>query len=120
MIKCKINEKSKDIKCEKCNCQIQVKATKHRKKDKTTLKLLGADYKTTCLSINENVVHYLIVSYSVVDDKYTINDIYFIDRVDINEGCIIPRKPLSPTAKRSGWQGCMLVFERFKSINLPF
>jgi hypothetical protein len=57
--------------------------------------------------------------YSVAGDIYTINDIYFIDHTDINESCIIPRTPLSSTAKRAGWQGCVLVFNKFKSVKLP-
>jgi type II restriction enzyme len=118
LVKYKTNQKSKDVMCEKCSCQIQIKATKHTKRQLTSLKLLGAEYKTTCSSIKENNVHYLIVIYSVAGDKYNINDIYFIDHADINESCIIPRAPLSSTAKRAGWQGCMLVFNKFKSVNL--
>lgn len=116
LVKYKTNQKSKDVRCEKCSCQIQIKATKHTTKQKTSLKLLGAEYKTTCASIKENNVHYLVLMYSVVGDNYTINDIYFIDHANINESCIIPRKPLSSTARRAGWQGCMLVFNTFKSI----
>lgn len=112
LVKYKTNQKSKDVKCEKCSCQIQIKATKHTKKQLTCLKLLGAEYKTTCSSIKENNVHYLVLMYSVVGDKYNINDIYFINHVDINESCIIPRTPLSSTAKRAGWQGCILIFNK--------
>jgi type II restriction enzyme len=115
--KYKPNEKSKDVKCINCNCQIQIKGAKYKKK-KTSLKLLGAEYKTTCTSIRENNVHYLVVLYSVIGDRYTINEIYFIDHADINESCIIPRKPLSPNARRAGWQGCTLVFNIFKTIVL--
>ena len=118
LVKYKQNEKSKDVKCENCNCQIQIKATKNTKKEHTTLTLLGAEYKTTCSSIKENKVHYIVLLYSVVEDIYTVNKLFFIDCVDINETCVIPRKPLSSTAKRAGWQGCMLVFNRFKSLNL--
>jgi type II restriction enzyme len=110
------NKKSKDAYCKNCKCQIQIKAKKFTKNDEISLKLLGAEYKTTCLSIKENKVHYIILSYSVIGDTYSINDIYFIDYVDINESCIIPRKPLSSKAKRAGWQGCMLVFNTFKSV----
>jgi type II restriction enzyme len=116
--KYKTNEKSKDVQCKSCNCQIQIKATKNTKKKQTSLKLLGAEYKTTCSSIKENNVHYLVVLYSFVGDTYTINDILFIDKLDINESCIIPRNPLSSTARRAGWQGCTLVFNTFKSISL--
>ncbi len=116
LVKYKANQKAKDVKCENCSCQLQIKATKYTKKQQTPLKLLGAEYKTTCLSIKENNIHYLVLLYSVIDDIYTINEIYFIDHVDINESCIIPRKPLSSTARRAGWQGCILVFNTFKSV----
>lgn len=118
LIKYNMNQKSKDVKCEKCSSQIQIKATKNCKKSHSSLKLLGAEYNTTRLSIKENI-HYLVVLYSVAGDKYIINNIYFIDHANINEDCIIPRKPLSSTAKRAGWQGCMLVFNTFKSV-IPF
>ena len=91
---------------------------KKTKKELTTLKLLGADYKTTCSSINEKNVHYLVLLYSVIGDIYTINNIYFIDREYVNESCIIPRNALKPTAKRAGWQGCTLVFNTFKLLKI--
>ena len=118
MVKYKTNQKSKDIRCETCSSQIQIKASKYTKKTKTSLKLLGADYKTTYSSIKENNIHYLAVLYSVIHDKYTINNIYFIDHKDITMSCVIPRNPLSFTAKRAGWQGCILVFNTFKSLDL--
>jgi type II restriction enzyme len=114
--KYKANEKSKDVKCNTCNSQIQIKATKYSKTPKTCLKLLGAEYKTTCESITQNTVHYLVILYSVRGDIYRINDICFIDHVNISNSCVIPRKPLSSTAKRAGWQGCTLVFNTFISI----
>jgi len=114
--KYKTNEKSKDIKCEKCNCQFQIKATKHTKKLQTSLKLLGAEYKSTCSSVKENNVHYIVILYSITYDTYKIDDILFVDCVNINENCVIPRKPLSSTARRAGWQGCILVFDVFRSI----
>lgn len=116
LIKYKMNEKSKDMTCETCHCHIQVKATKSSKKKTHSLKLLGAEYKTTSASIKKNDVHYLIVSYSVLQEIYTIHNIYFIDRADVTECCIIPRKPLSSSAKRAGWQGCMLVFNTYRSL----
>jgi type II restriction enzyme len=118
LVKYPTNQKAKDVMCKKCSSQIQIKATKYTKDQQTCLKLLGADYKTTCASVKENKVHYLVILYSVISDKYKINEIYFIDRADINESCIIPRKPLSSKARRAGWQGCKLVFNIFKIISL--
>ena len=118
LVKYKTNQKSKDVLCGKCGCQIQIKATKHTKKAQTSIKLLGAEYRTTLSSVKANNVHYLVLLYSVKNEKYTIRDICFIHHNDINENCIIPRNPLSSAAKRAGWQGCMLVFSKFESVNL--
>ena len=118
LAKYKTNQKSKDVLCGKCGCEIQIKATKHTKNARTTIKLLGAEYRTTLSSVKENNVHYLVLLYSTKDGKYTIRDICLIHHDDITESCIIPRKPLSSAAKRAGWQGCMLVFSNFESVNL--
>ena len=118
LAKYKTNQKSKDVLCGKCGCEIQIKATKHTKNARTTIKLLGAEYRTTLSSVKENNVHYLVLLYSTKDGKYTIRDICLIHHDDITESWIIPRKPLSSAAKRAGWQGCMLVFSNFESVNL--
>ena len=39
LVKYKTNQKSKDILCEKCGCQIQIKATKHTKNTHLVLSL---------------------------------------------------------------------------------
>lgn len=114
--KYKTNEKSKDVKCENCASELQIKATKATKKKQSCLKLLGAEYKTTCASIKEQNVHYLVFLYTEKGESFEINDIVFIHREHINDGCVIPRKPLSATARRAGWQGCVLEFHEFKSI----
>jgi type II restriction enzyme len=115
LVKYKSNEKSKDIKCYKCSSQIQIKASKRKSFRGLALKLLGAEYKTTLLSITNNI-HYIVLFYSLKDAIYKINHLYFINSIDITESCIIPRKPLSSTAKRAGWQGCTLVFNKFKEL----
>ena len=35
---------------------------------------------------------------------------------NINSNCIMPRKPLSITAKRAGWQGCNILFDNIQII----
>ena len=112
LVKYKTNEKSKD----KCSSEIQIKAAKRKTFKGLTLKLLGAEYKTTLSSIKTNNIHYIVLFYSSTGDIYKINYLYFINSVDITESCIIPRKPLSSTAKRSGWQGCTLIFNKFKQL----
>lgn len=115
LLKYKTNEKSKDIKCDKCNSEFQIKATRSNTTKNNSLKLLGAEYNTTLSSIHNNI-HYIVFIYSVENNRYTIKNIIFVDCININEKCIIARKPLSITAKRAGWQGCYLVFNTFMSI----
>ena len=131
------NQKSKDAACENCGGQFQIKATQskatqskatqskatqskpkalRKSKPVTHLKLLGAEYNTTRASIRENNVHYIVFMYSFTGETYTINDVLFIDRVHINESCIVPRNPLSSKARRAGWIGCTLVFGTFISL----
>ena len=124
------NQKSKDAACENCGGQFQIKATQSKAtqskpkalrknnpvKPATHLKLLGAEYNTTRASIRENNVHYIVFMYSFTGETYTINDVLFIDRVHINESCIVPRNPLSSKARRAGWIGCTLVFGTFISL----
>ena len=104
------NEKSKDIYCEECNSQFQVKGTQTKYTSNSSIKLLGAEYKTTCCSVNSKVVHFIIVFYSEINSIYSIKNIVFINSECITENCVLPRKPLSNTARRAGWQGCYLVF----------
>ncbi len=118
LTKYKTNEKSKDVMCKACSCQIQIKASKYRQNNTMPLKLMGAEYKTTCDSFKNNTIHYIVLLYSVSSEKYTIQDILFINHQDISESCIVPRNPLKPTAKRAGWQGCTLVFNVCRSIRL--
>ena len=40
--------------------------------------------------------------------KCIVTDLDLIHRACITSGCLIPRKALGPTAKRAGWQGCLI------------
>jgi type II restriction enzyme len=118
LVKYTANQKSKDIYCTACHSDFQIKTTKYTSKKKETLTLLGAEYKTTYQSIQDGNIHYLVIQYSESNPlHFTIHDILFIHFEDITTKCVIPRKPLSSTAKRAGWQGCTLSFDRFKSIH---
>ena len=122
--KYRANQKSKDAACEKCGGQFQIKAARSKAskgiaatiKTPAPLKLLGAEYNTTRASIQENNVHYIVFLYSFMGETYTINDVLFIDRMHINESCIVPRNPLSSKARRAGWTGCTLVFRTFNKL----
>ena len=117
--KCKINEKSKDLICKNCNQKYQIKAKSATQKEinnittTKTFKTIGGEYSTTINNINENI-DYLIILYE--KHSYKIKSILYIKSDNININCIMPRKPLSLTAKRAGWQGCNLLFNNIEIL----
>lgn len=117
--KCKTNEKSKDLICIGCNQQYQIKAKKVSQKqiinikNEKKFKTIGGEYSTTLCNINENI-DYLIILYE--KHSYIIKTILYINSENINADCILPRNPLSSTAKRAGWQGCNILFNNIQFI----
>jgi hypothetical protein len=117
--KCKTNEQSKDLICISCNQKFQVKAKNATQKqvnnikNKNKFKTIGGEYSTTLKNINEQI-DYFIILYE--KQSYKIINILYIKNENINSDCIIPRKPLSITAKRSGWQGCNILFDNLQII----
>jgi type II restriction enzyme len=117
--KYKPNEKSKDLICISRNqkYQIKSKSATHKQvnniKCKKQFKTIGGEYSTTLNNINEKI-DYLIILYE--KQSYKILNILYITNENINSTCIIPRKPLSSTAKRAGWQGCNILFDNVQII----
>jgi hypothetical protein len=119
--KCKTNEKSKDIICFNCNQNYQIKAKMSNSKEITKIrtdkvfKTLGGEYSTTLANLNQSI-DYIILLYE--KQTYSILDILYVKNEDIDESCFIPRKRLSESAKRTGWQGCYIVFNNIEFINI--
>tara|TARA_B110000305_G_scaffold173614_1_gene191901 strand:- start:256 stop:750 length:495 start_codon:yes stop_codon:yes gene_type:complete len=117
--KCKSNETSKDLICISCSQKYQIKAKSATQKqinnikNKDIFKTIGGEYSTTLKNINEQI-DYLIILYE--KKSYKIINILYIKYENININCIIPRKPLSTTAKRAGWQGCNIIFDNIQFI----
>lgn len=86
---------------------------RYTKTNKNMIKTLGGEYSTTIHNINQNI-DYLIILYE--KNSYEIKNILYIKNENINNKCIIPRKPLSTTAKRAGWQGCNIIFNNLEII----
>ena len=113
------NEKSKDLFCLDCSQKYQIKAKCVTQKQlnniiiKNQFKTIGGEYSTTINNVDENI-DYLIVLYEKT--SYQIKNILYIKNEYINTECIIPRKPLSLTAKRAGWQGCNIIFNNLEII----
>ena len=117
--KCKTNEKSKDLICINCQQKFQIKAKSATQKqvnnikNKNTFKTIGGEYLTTLKNIDEQI-DYLIILYE--KHSYKIINILYIKNENITSDCILPRKPLSITAKRAGWTGCNILFNDIQII----
>jgi len=106
------NEKSVDHRCNGCDELFQVKAHKKSfEKRDGTIGFIGAEYRTTLSSLEEEKKWNLIL---VEYDKESsqIKKVGTVFKEDITKDNIIPRKPLSKNARRAGWQGCNFKFNK--------
>lgn len=81
-------------------------------KCKKQFKTIRGEY-STIKNINEKI-DYLIILYE--KQSYKIINILYIINENITSNHIIPRKPLSLSAKRAGWQGCIILFDNIQII----
>ena len=90
-----------DFYCSNCNNQFELKS----KSGKLHEKITDGAYKTMIerITSNENPDLFCL-SYSKT--SYHINNLIFIPKYFFTTNIIERRKPLSPTARRSGWVGC--------------
>ncbi|UCH37738.1 MAG: hypothetical protein JSV76_00730 [Candidatus Bathyarchaeota archaeon] len=98
------NFKCADIICDFCGFLAQVKTKRVKKTAEQINMLLGAAWKPFKHRLDANIFFPLFVV-SVFNDKPV--KIQFIDKKSQkkNIDMFIPRKPLSKTARRAGWQG---------------
>lgn len=108
LTKCETNKKSVDHICSGCGEKYQVKSSSKgfQKRDKS-YRIMGAEYKTTLSKIS--TWNILLVKYS--EHNGCIENVLYIDRKNIFNKNVTPRKPLGPNARRAGWQGCYLDFK---------
>jgi len=66
--------------------------------------ILGGEYKTTRESILKDAFPSLILLH-YDRARWAVEDLSLVHRACITTSCIAPRTPLSPTARRAGWQG---------------
>lgn len=105
------NEKSKDVYCNVCYADFQIKSSKTRFSKRIT----GAEYNATLNGVRSaNNPSLMLLFYDEM--AMTVVDFQVIHHSFITEKNIIPRKPLSSTAKRSGWQGCLIDIEDVPKI----
>ncbi len=99
------NEKSIDHRCSSCKEEYQTKASKTKIiKSDGSIRLLGAEYKTTLSKVG----CWGLICVEYCPDSNKVLNHKVISKEKITEDCIVPRKPLGPSARRAGWQGCYI------------
>jgi type II restriction enzyme len=96
--------------CNGCQQNYQIKTCK---KKNFRPKIIGAEYKTTLHNLSKKI-DYIILLYDPV--TYFI-ELFYVKNENITPECIIPRNPLSITARRAGWQGCYILLSDIHKID---
>ena len=105
-----INFKCVDIICDFCGFLAQVKSLNVKSINKLPDKVLGAAWKPQQDRMRSGIFFPLFLVL-VNDKKYSV--FYLSDQHQTNK-IFIPRKPLSPNAKRFGWQGFVYDISKIK------
>ncbi|MDG6985669.1 MAG: restriction endonuclease [Nitrososphaerota archaeon] len=92
-----------DFYSQDCNEKFQLKSSA----SSFSGSILGSEYGTTIRSIMESV-HPSLILLQYDRARWTVQNLSLIHRACITSSCIIPRRPLSATARRAGWQGCII------------
>jgi len=97
----------KDFVCERCVQPYQLKA------QKSPFHSLVADaaYGNFLAAVNSGTAPNLVLLHYDLPRCRVIN-LDVIPRFFLNPSCVIPRKPLPPSARRAGWVGCDISLER--------
>ena len=104
------NTKARDFECSGCEESFQLKS----KRGRFTASITGAEYRTALENVLADRQPSLILLEYTSD--YCVERVEIIHRACITPGCIKPRRPLSSTARRAGWQGCIIRVDAIPSI----
>jgi type II restriction enzyme len=109
------NKKVADFYCKNCGEEYQLKS----KKEPVSYKIIDGEYNTMLKAINSNTLpNFFIMSYS--NDWTSVDNFILIPKTFILPENIIKRKPLSQTARRAGWTGCIInLQEIFDEAKIP-
>jgi type II restriction enzyme len=102
-----------DFKCFVCERTYQLKT----KDGRFGLRITGAAYQPTIDAIGRGEMP----GHIFVEFDKRFNTVVFVDAVPgrlITEDRVIPRKRLSATARRAGWQGCTIVISDLPSVRM--
>jgi type II restriction enzyme len=98
------NFKCADVICDFCGFLAQVKARNIKRRGQKITRLLGAAWKPQKERMEAGIIFPLFIV-DILKDRPI--EIHYLDRNSQEniDGLYLPRKPLSRTARRAGWQG---------------
>ena len=106
LIKIKNNLPVADIFCKNCGEIFELKS----KKNNIGSKIVDGAYHTMIERINSNLnPQLLVMNYS---SDFFVRDLIFIPKFFFTSDIIEKRKPLSENARRAGWTGCNILYEK--------
>ena len=95
-----------DVYCENCGEVFELKS----KRNRIGAKILDGAYHTMIERITSNVNPQLfLMQYSA---KFSVTDLTLVPKFFFTPDIIERRKPLPPTARRAGWVGCNILYEK--------
>ncbi len=98
------NFKCADLVCDFCGYLAQVKASQVKDVSKMPKKILGAAWGPQKERMDA-AIYFPLFIVLVLESDHTAFSIYYLS-ADLQEpDMFLPRKPLSSTARRAGWQG---------------
>lgn len=107
------NFKCADLVCDFCGYLSQVKTSSVKNIDILPSKILGAAWGPQKARMDSGIYFPLyVVLKSKTGKEFSIN---FLSADLQTPEMFVPRKPLSPNAKRSGWQGFYIDVDRVKN-----
>ena len=96
-----------DFYCAKCGSEYELKS----KGGRIQRKITDGAYETFISRIkSNNNPDFLIMSYDAAE--LCVNDLWFVPKHFFVPEIVEKRKPLSDTARRAGWIGCNILFDR--------
>jgi type II restriction enzyme len=95
------NTKARDFECAKCSEPYELKSTS----GKFSHRVADGEYGTFRSTVDSGrTPNLLLLEYDAA--RFGVTNLLAIHRSLISDAAIIPRKPLSSSARRAGWQGC--------------
>jgi type II restriction enzyme len=95
------NTKAMDFRCDACREPYELKSS--RRPFRT--RVLDGEYSTFLRAIeSHDNPNLLLLNYDA--PRMVVTDLQAIPRYALSRLSVLPRRPLGPTARRAGWQGC--------------